>query len=121
MIGFISMRLAISGFIVPFVFIYQPDLLLGSDVNIPITIFTFFVTAVGLVYISAAFEGAFWSTVGPARRLIYAGIAIPLLWPDTFISLCALVATAAVLIADILQLRLAKRQKNEQGSEPETA
>ena len=43
-IGFISMRLAVAGSIVPFIFIYTPDLLITSGVNVAATIFSFFVT-----------------------------------------------------------------------------
>ncbi|GHV52829.1 C4-dicarboxylate ABC transporter [Deltaproteobacteria bacterium] len=113
MIGFLSMRLAMSGFIVPFVFIYQPDLLLGSEVDIAVTAFTFLVTVLGLIYMSAAFEGALWVPVGPAKRFVYAVIAVPLLWPDTFVSLVALAAAAGVFAVDYARLRLTKRAAAE--------
>ncbi len=118
MIGFLSMRLAMAGFLVPFVFIYQPDLLVGSNVNVPVTVFTFAVTAIGLVYMSAALEGAFWTPVGGIRRLVYVAIAVPLLWPDTVISLCALTVAVVVFIVDYVHLRRAGKLGGAAGEPP---
>ncbi len=108
-IGFISMRLAMSGFIVPFVFIYLPDLLLGEHVDIAITSFTFFVTFVGLIYMSAACEGAFFRTVGPARRILYAALGLSLVWPDTYVSLAGIGGTAAMFLVDYAGFRHSRR------------
>ena len=95
-IGFLSMRLAVAGFIVPFVFIYTPDLLLTGDVNVAATLFGFFVTGVGLVFLCAAIEGAMFKPVGPGLRAAFAVIALLLIWPNVVVSLIGLALAAAV-------------------------
>ena len=84
-ISFIAMRLAIAGFVVPFVFIYQPDLLLGENTDVVRTAFVFLTTLVCLVYFSAACEGAFFATVGVLKRLLYLAIALALVWPGNMV------------------------------------
>lgn len=104
-IGFISVRLAMAGFIVPFVFIYQPDLLLGENVNIALTVFTFLVTFVGVIYLSAACEGVFFEKVGILRRLFYLAIALGMVWPDTLISAVTIIFVVGIFVMDLLQYR----------------
>ena len=104
-IGFISVRLALAGFIVPFVFIYQPDLLLGENVNLALTVFTFLVTFVGVIYLSAACEGVFFEKAGAVKRMVYLAAALALVWPDTIISAVAIVFTAGIFIIDFMQYR----------------
>ncbi len=85
--GFISLRLAMAGFIVPFVFIYIPDLLLGPSVNLLQTVFGFTATFVGLIYLCSALEGAFFDVISNYERLIFAFIGILLVFPNVQISL----------------------------------
>ena len=104
-IGFISMRLAMAGFVVPFIFIYQPDLLLSENVNLAVGLFTFLVTALGLVYLCAAYEGAFFDKMGVVKRVVYLVVAIGLVWPDTLISAVTIVLAIGVLAMDLIQYR----------------
>lgn len=99
-IGFNSMKLAMAGFIVPFVFIYQPDLLLRAGINMPLSLFTFAVTAIGLVFISAALEGALFESIPIVFRVFYGVISILLLVPSTMLSAVGLAAGAVVLLVD---------------------
>ncbi len=107
-IGFQSMKLAIAGFIVPFIFVYIPDLLLSGSVNFANTFYSFFVTAVGLVFVAAAFEGAFFETVDSKMRLLFVALAALLIWPHGFVSLIGLVAGAALVVLMYLRYRAKK-------------
>lgn len=98
-IGFISMRLAVAGSIVPFIFIYTPDLLITSGVNVAATIFSFFVTGVGLLFLCAAVEGALLAPVRPYTRVLFAVIALLLIWPSVPVSLILAAAMALSLAA----------------------
>ena len=98
-IGFISMRLAVAGSIVPFIFIYTPDLLITSGVNVAATIFSFFVTGVGLLFLCAAVEGALLASVRPYTRVLFAVIALLLIWPSVPVSLILAAAMALSLAA----------------------
>jgi TRAP transporter 4TM/12TM fusion protein len=104
-IGLISVRLAIAGFIVPFVFIYQPDLLLGENINLALSMFTFVVTFIGIVYLCAACEGAFFDKVGTVKRMVYFAAALGMVWPDTLVSTVAIVFVFCIFIIDLLQYR----------------
>lgn len=109
-IGFLSMRLAIAGFIVPFIFIYTPDLLLSSGVNIPSTVFAFIVTALGLVFLCAAIEGTFFKRAVLWQRIAFLLIALLLIWPNVAVSVVGLVAAAAMFAVMFLQDKKAAAQ-----------
>lgn len=97
-IGFLSMRLAVAGFIVPFIFIYTPDLLLGSSINVPAMLFAFVVTALGLIYLCAAIEGALLKPVAKYMRVLFAVLALLLIWPNVAVSAIGLVIAVAVMV-----------------------
>lgn len=97
-IGFLSMRLAVAGFIVPFIFIYTPDLLLGGSINVPAMLFAFLVTAVGLLFLCAAIEGALLKPIAKYMRLVYVAIALLLIWPNVMVSAIGLVIAAVCFI-----------------------
>jgi TRAP transporter 4TM/12TM fusion protein len=109
MVSLISMRLAVGGFMVPFLFMYQPDLLIGDVLNIPMSSLAFLLSAVGLIYFCAAFEGAFLLTEGIKKRLIYFAVAITLVWPDKFVSFVGMCAAIAILTVDFIQYRKIKK------------
>jgi TRAP transporter 4TM/12TM fusion protein len=104
-IGFISMKLAIAGFIVPFIFIYSPELLLGTNQPISKTVITFFVTFIGLIFLSAFFEGALIQKVSKIKRLTFLLAGIMLIWPSTLIAIPG-IGLAIVLV--LIELKSAK-------------
>jgi TRAP transporter 4TM/12TM fusion protein len=90
-IGFISMKLAISGFIVPFIFIYSPQLLLGLGFgSMWSTLFSFVVTAFGLILLSSVLEGTMFASLEIWKRFALLVLAVALIWPRVMISLVAL-------------------------------
>ncbi len=102
-IGLQSMKLAIAGFIVPFIFIYSQDLLITSGINVMATIFSFVVTGFGLVYLAAFFEGAFLSSVSKVQRILFLGIALALIWPNVIVSIIGAIAGVVSLVFMIIQ------------------
>ena len=108
-ISFIAMRLAVAGFVVPFLFIYQPDLLLGENTNLGRTAFIFLMTFASLVFFSAASEGAFFARAGIAKRLLYLLVALALVWPgNAFISAGSIALAIGVLVMEYLQYQRTK-------------
>lgn len=99
-IGFISMRLAMAGFIVPFIFIYTPDLLLGPSVNLLKTIFGFGVTCIGLIYLCSSFEGAFYTVISNFKRVLFGIVGIMLVWPSVLISVFGLIFALGLFIKE---------------------
>jgi TRAP transporter 4TM/12TM fusion protein len=107
-IAFIAVRLAIAGFIVPFTFIYHPDLLIGENTNLIRTVFAFLVTLTGITYFSAACEGAFFDKVGTAKRLIFLAVALTFLWPGDFTNLVGIALGIGIFVMEFLQHRKTK-------------
>ncbi len=109
-IGFISMKIALAGFIVPFIFIYSPQLLLGLGLgSIGSTLFSFVVTGFGLLLLCAALEGAFFRDLTVRDRAVLLVCSIALIWPDFLVSAVAL--PMAVLYVAYLYFIVHKKNK----------
>jgi TRAP-type uncharacterized transport system fused permease subunit len=104
-IAFIAVRLAIAGFIVPFIFIYHPDLLIGENTSLGRTMFTFFITFTSITFLSAASEGAFFDKVGTIKRFVFLAIALVLIWPDNFVNSVGIALGIGVFVMEFLQSR----------------
>jgi TRAP-type uncharacterized transport system fused permease subunit len=90
-IGFSAMKIALAGFIVPFIFIYSPQLLLGLGIGtIWSTLFSFLVTGFGLLLLCAVLEKALFITLKPRDIVVLLICAIALIWPSVLISAIAL-------------------------------
>ena len=69
-----AIKLSLAGFIVPFVFIYSPEIMLTNVVSWPFTLFALFTALIGVFGLSIATEGylaapvPFWG-----RLLAFAG------------------------------------------------
>lgn len=109
--GFLSLKLALAGFIIPFMFIYSPAMLMIDPTGLAVTVKEFplppiieIVTVVltsvtGVLALSAALEGYFKSDMSPMIRAILAVGALLLIYPGLITGLAgaAIVITIAVL------------------------
>lgn len=78
--GLAAVRLGVAGFLVPFLFVYQPELLLiGEPVRIAIAVVT---AAIGVVALAAALAGQLLRTCNLLERLALACAAILLVSPE---------------------------------------
>lgn len=83
--GFEAFKLAIAGFIVPYMFIYNPVLILKGS---PGAILIAFVTAaIGVVAIAAGIEGWLLTRARILERILLIGAGIALVAPQTAVSL----------------------------------
>lgn len=92
--GFQSLRLALAGFIVPFMFIYNPTMLMIDSVGLAVTAKEFplppiieiitvvFTSVTGVIGLSAAVEGYFKGEMNTVTRLILAVGALLLIYPE---------------------------------------
>ena len=92
--GFLSLKLALAGFIVPFMFIYNPTMLMIDPTGLAVTakdfplppivdIITVVVTSVmGVIALSSALEGYFKGDMNPVTRVILAIGALLLIYPE---------------------------------------
>lgn len=97
-IGFQSIKLAIGGFVVPFIFVYSQDLLLSGSSNFVLSFFTFGVTAFGLVFLAAFFEKAFFEPVTLPVRLALLFVSVLLILPNVPISIVGTVLGLALIV-----------------------
>lgn len=92
--GFQSLKLALAGFIVPFMFIYNPTMLMIDPTGLMVTakefplppiidIFIVILTSVtGIIGLSAAVEGYFKGPMNAITRIILAAGALLLIYPE---------------------------------------
>lgn len=111
--GFIAMRLALGGIIVPFVFVYQPELLMleGSAWD---TVRATVILLIGIVLMAIAAEGQFLVPLPVWLRVLVAAGAIGLVTPsflyDAVGAVLALAALGVVLAMAKKQDRLSWRE-----------
>jgi len=91
--GYLSLKLALAGFIVPFMFIYNPAMLMIDPTDLAVTakefplppvidiIIAVVTSVIGVIGLSAALEGYFKSDINLATRLILALGALLLIYP----------------------------------------
>ena len=93
--GYQALKLALAGFIVPFIFIYNPGLLLsGSWMNI---VFAATSAAIGVVLLAMAIEGWFRVTLNLVERGLLALAALLLIWSDRVTEAIGLALATLVL------------------------
>lgn len=92
--GFLSLKLALAGFIVPFMFIYNPTMLMIDPTGLAVTakdfplppimdIIAVVVTSItGVIALSSALEGYFRGVMNPVTRIILAIGALLLIYPE---------------------------------------
>lgn len=113
--GFQSLKLALAGFIVPFMFVYNPAMLMLDTSNTLISSKEFplpsfwmissvtITSIIGIIALSAAVEGYFKSQLNPLMRLILAAGAFMLIVPETFTDMLGIIIVGIVVAWNILQ------------------
>jgi TRAP transporter 4TM/12TM fusion protein len=92
--GYVALRLAVSGFVVPFIFIYSPALLLKGSV--PEIIHAALATLCAIVALAIAVEGWLKVRLGLPTRAVFLGAALCLSTPIVGLQLAGLVALVAL-------------------------
>ena len=122
--GFQSLKLALAGFIVPFMFVYNPAMLMLDTTDALVTskefplpslwvIASVTVTAIiGIIALSAAVEGYFKSQLNPLMRLILAAGAFMLILPEGMTDLLGIAVVGSVVVWNILQTNKGQMSKS---------
>jgi len=101
--GFIAWRLGIAGFIVPFMFVYAPEIVLeGSWIR---TLSTSLSALVGIFCLASSVEGWMFTRENLIQRLILFAAAVTLIKPGLLTDMAGLTLLASVIIWQRLQLR----------------
>ena len=102
--GWISMRLGWVAYVIPFLFVFTPTLLLyGKPLPIVLNVTT---AAIGVYFISVAAIGYFGRRLGPAMRAALLAAGIAAIFPDTLLELGGVVDGAGALIGVALLVYL---------------
>lgn len=108
--GFISLKLAAAGILVPYVFVYSPELLMqgtgaGGAILIGIT------AAIGIIALGAGFEGYFLEEMNWILRVLSVASAIVLVIPGIVSDLIGFSLLALVVVFQVIKRR--KKRANQ--------
>ncbi len=108
--GYTAWKLGLAAFIVPYMFVYGPSLLLMG--GIWQILFTFISAATGIIALAGSLEGWLLKKASMWQRVLLFGAALGLIDPRLVTSLIGAVLVVVVLLAQIWQ----KRAKDRQGT-----
>lgn len=113
--GFISLRLSLAGFIVPFIFVYSPAMLLIDPTGLPANATDFPFAAIGdilivsvssaiaVVAISAAVEGWIRTRLGVIARILLGAGALLLVVPDLLTDIIGYTIIIAIFVINYVK------------------
>lgn len=117
--GWQSLKLALAGFIIPFIFVYNPNMLMIDINNAVITANSFPLPAVteiisvcvtsilGVIGLSAAIEGYFKHSINNIFRIILAVGSVLLISPEFISDIIGITILAIMLIINLKQVKMA--------------
>ena len=115
--GFISLKLALAGFIVPYLFVYEPALLLIDPTGLPLNavelpmaapldiMIVAFTSIVGVMGLGAAIEGYFATNMKTITRLLLAIGALMMLIPEAITDVIGTIIAVIIFAINFLQNR----------------
>ena len=113
--SFISVRLAIAGFIVPYLFVYQPALLMVDISNVATNATEFpmasigsivlvaTIAIVGVVGLSAAIEGYFSVNLRIIERIVLGAGSLGMIVPETYSTIIGAVIVGGIFLLNYLK------------------
>jgi TRAP-type uncharacterized transport system fused permease subunit len=102
--GVIATRLAIGAFILPYIYVLSPQLLL-LDVTFLGVLQPIVTSIVGMSAIASALTGYLLRPLGPIERIVLAAAGLCLVDPGWITDLIGLAAVAAVVVYQVARLR----------------
>jgi TRAP transporter 4TM/12TM fusion protein len=102
--GFTAMRLGAVAFLVPFIFVYSPELLLmGSAGQVALAVPT---ALIGIFFLSVGFEGYFLRKTGLLARVLLLAAGVVMIIPGWITDVCGFVVGVAILLGQVKPARL---------------
>ena len=108
--GFAAVRLALSGFLVPYLFIFDQELLMREGVRWVDFFMPFFSAAFGIWIISAVLEGALIRVLSWPRRIIFGVAGALLVIPESITNYSGLAICIVFIAYDFLMSKRAGQQ-----------
>lgn len=118
--GFVSLRLALAGFLIPYMFVYNPAMLMIDTSGLPTNATSFpfasildiglitLTAIVGIIGLGAALEGFFKTNLRVITRLILGVGALMMIIPETYTDYIGAIIVLAVFGFNIYQSRKVK-------------
>ncbi|MDO5032887.1 TRAP transporter permease [Corynebacterium sp.] len=104
--GFQSMRLSLAGYIIPFIFVFNPAMLL-QDVTLSGALLVIVTGTVGVLMLSVAVEGHLMVRANPVVRTIFGAAALTMMAPNLMTDL---IGAGLGAVAVIIQCIAAKKE-----------
>lgn len=116
-IAFSATRLGIVGYLVPFLFVYAPELLIGleSDVSLLKTILTITTAIIGCFLLSMALEGFLFQRLNIVNRVIVTILSACLFFPYSLSQYSWIINGLAFIVATLFVINEWKKSKNNNG------
>src|SRR5699024_5299795 len=102
--GFISLKLAAAGILVPYIFVYSPELLMQAT-DFVITIWITITAAIGIIALGSALECYLLENINWLLRFVAALGAITLVVPGVWTDIIGFSLLVIVFIAQLLKRR----------------
>lgn len=102
--GVAALKIAMAGFLIPFVFILEPALLL-DDVEVGSLVVTLATLLLGMIALASGFAGYLVATSTMAERVLLVGAGIALIYPNVIVSIAGLAVLAVVVGVQYLRRR----------------
>jgi TRAP transporter 4TM/12TM fusion protein len=111
--GFAAVRLALAGFIVPFLFIYDPLLAhSGGDWSFAVFFFPFLSALLGLWVLAAVIEGAMFRIIGMTKRVWFLVSATLMLIPESITNWLGFALLAVMMLYELRAVRIENSRTN---------
>jgi TRAP transporter 4TM/12TM fusion protein len=98
-----AMKIGAAGFIIPFMFVYQPALLMIGDW--PTIIWSFLTSCVGIALFAGGLHGYFVTAASPWQRALLTAGGICLVFPGVWTDLAGAVLAAIVIATQLIERR----------------
>ncbi len=110
--GFVAMKLGIVVFLLPYAFVYDPQLLLIGD-DIGDAVIHIAACTLGIVFWAYGLEGHFRKLLSNWCRALLMISGVMLIWPDVWVSLAGLVIGVIGLLPNLQDMALTRNRKTE--------
>ena len=109
--GVEASKLAIAAFIIPYMIVFSPSLLM-IDTTVPEIIWVIFTAMIGMISIGAGIVGYWYRKVTWIERLIAIGAGLLLIYPESLSDIVGLVIFVILFVIQLLT-----REKNDKNKE----
>ena len=106
--GFESFRVGIAAYIIPFMFVYKPELLMQGEWYM--TIFSTVIATIGIISLASAIEGWFGGKLNIIFRIAYLVVAILAIVPN---QMCDIISLFLALLLYAVRSTLFRKVKGE--------